>query len=96
VVVVVVRMIGSRWIPIRMMMTTLLLLLLPLLAQAAPLSKPFIAYRTDPYDQTVHHSIDWEHLQLEQQANEEKVTQKRHRPYLYDEILTERASVIHT
>jgi hypothetical protein len=69
-------MIGTR-IPILMMM--MLLLLLPF-AQAAPLSKPFIAYRTNPYGQTVHHSVHWEHLQLEQQAKEEKVAQKRQRP----------------
>jgi hypothetical protein len=88
--VVVVRMIGTSFpMLLRRMMTMLILLLLPLLAQAAPLSKPFISYGTDPYDQTVHHSIDWEHLQLEQQANEEKVTPKRQRPYLYDEIRTE-------
>jgi hypothetical protein len=78
--VVVVRMIGTRIPMLMMMMMMMMLRLLLPFAQAAPLSKPFIAYRTNPYGQTVHHSVHWEHLQLEQQAEEEKVAQKRQRP----------------
>jgi hypothetical protein len=47
---------------------------------AAPLSRPYIAYRTHPYEQTIPHKIDWE-----EEAAKNKQQEKR-RPFLYDQV----------
>lgn len=47
----------------------LILIFVVKIVQAAPFSKPFIAYRTDPFDQNVHHELAWDETEVKTQQN---------------------------
>jgi hypothetical protein len=65
----VLRIFGVTW----------LLLVVSSVVSAAPLSRPYIAYRTHPYDQQIPHKIDWEEERKKNQP-------EKRRPFLYDQV----------